>query len=240
MLSLNSLIFGVGIASISTLLFMPNANAGAYQALCGGTKCIINISSKEITSPFGSIPLTRITNWSGGGDTSKMYGKSLATSVVFAPFDLLGLVPKRHDYNFIVNGYDATGLKTSIQIQFLNDAPAKQFVAEMASVTDLGMGQERSATEIKMIESRQKSLSRKFKYVNQKKALTLDEAAADEQTRRVQPSKQPVNTSSQICNPTELEMGGVANSKITTSQVAPMSSQDFTEEFNFSPSQRTW
>lgn len=225
-------------AAISTFISTSNVKAGSYQALCSGTKCTINITPKEISSPFGSIPLTRISNWNGGGDTSKIYGKSIATSVVFGPFDLLGLVPKRHDYNFVVNGYDASGISTSIQIQFLNDSPAKQFIAEMASLTNLGMGQHRSATEIKLLESRQISLSRSHLGANQQQIHTLDEAAKIEQSQRFQGLNQAATSSPQACKQINPEAYRNSKDLINTSTFDQGSSQVFPEGLNANQSHK--
>ena len=122
--------------------------AGSYQALCGGTKCTINVNAEQISSPYGSIPTDRVTNWGGGGETDTQVGTGIATTVLFGPLGLLGFLAKKHDYNFLVNGYDIDGKKTSIQIQFKNDKPAKRFVNEIRLVTGLGMGQTRNAAEI--------------------------------------------------------------------------------------------
>ena len=129
------------------LLVQPTL-AGSYQALCGGVKCTINVSADQISSPYGSIPTNRVTNWGGGGDTETQVGTDVATKILFYPMPLLGFLAKKHDFNFLINGYDLDGKKTSIQIQFKNDKPAKQFVNEMRVVTQLGIGQTRSASEI--------------------------------------------------------------------------------------------
>ncbi len=51
-------------------------------------------------------------------------------------------------YNFTINGFDTEGKKTSIQIEFKNDKPAKQLIGELTAFTGLAMGQTRSAEEI--------------------------------------------------------------------------------------------
>ena len=129
------------------LLAQPTL-AGSYQALCGGAKCTINVGSDQISSPYGSIPTNRVTNWGGGGDSSTQVGTGVATTILFGPLGLLGFLAKKHDFNFLINGYDSDGKKASIQLQFKNDKPAKRFINEMQMVTQLGMGQTRSASEI--------------------------------------------------------------------------------------------
>lgn len=171
-------------ASASTLLLAAPALAGSYQALCGGSKCTVFVSATEIRSPFGTIPTTRVTNWGGGGDSNTSVGTGVATTVLFGPIGLLGFLAKNHDFNFLVNGYDAAGKKTSISLRFRNDKPARRFVDEMAAVTGLGMGQTRSASEIKKLESEQ-SLN-DLDSAASGGGLTLDEAAS----REVEASKQ--------------------------------------------------
>ena len=129
------------------------AIAGTYEALCGGTKCTVYISASEIRSPYGSIKPQRVTDWGGGGDSNTSVGTGVATTVLFGPIGLLGFLAKNHDFNFMINGYDDAGRKTSLNIQFKNDKPAKRFVNEMQMVTKLGMGQTRTAKEIMAAEA---------------------------------------------------------------------------------------
>jgi hypothetical protein len=129
------------------LLAQPTL-AGSYQALCGGANCTIIVSGDQISSPYGSIPTNRVTNWGGGGNSSTQVGTGVATTLLLGPIGLLGFLAKKHDFNFLINGYDQEGKKTSIQLQFVNDKPAKRFINEMQMVTQLGMGQTRSASQI--------------------------------------------------------------------------------------------
>ena len=103
---------------------------------------------ESLRSPYGSIKPQRVTDWGGGGDSDTAVGAGIATTILFGPIGLLGFLAKNHDFNFIVNGYDNAGKKTSISVQFKNDKPAKRFVNEMQLVTKLGMGQVRTAKEI--------------------------------------------------------------------------------------------
>ena len=154
MLRISSLIAVTAIVSTPALSL-----AGSYQALCAGTKCTVVVGPDNISSPYGSIPTNRVTNWGGGGDTSTQVGTGVATTVLFGPIGLLGFLAKKHDFNFVVNGYDADGKKASISLQFKNDKPAKRFINEMQQVTQLGMGQTRSAKEILAAESEASALS---------------------------------------------------------------------------------
>ena len=139
---------------ISLFSISSSAVAGSYKALCGGMKCNIFISPEVITSPYGSIPTARVTNWGGGGDSSTSVGTGVATTIFLGPIGLLGFLAKKHDYNFLINGYDEDGKKTSMQFSFKNDKPAKRLINELQMVTELGMGQKRTAEEIRNRESK--------------------------------------------------------------------------------------
>lgn len=148
------------LVAVSAIISGPVvAVAGSYQALCAGTKCTVIVGPDTIRSPYGSIPTSRVTNWGGGGDSSTQVGTGVATTILFGPIGLLGFLAKKHDFNFVVNGYDAEGKKTSLSIQFKNDKPAKRFVNEMQQVTQLGMGQTRTAKEIMATEASESSIS---------------------------------------------------------------------------------
>ena len=144
---LTSIAAGVVVASGAS------AVAGTYEALCGGTKCTVYLSASEIRSPFGSIKPQRVTDWGGGGDSSTSVGTGVATTIILGPIGLLGFLAKNHDFNFIVNGYDNNGKKTTLNVQFKNDKPAKRFINEMQMLTKLGMGQTRTAKEIMAAEA---------------------------------------------------------------------------------------
>ena len=144
----------VAFLATSAFNLLP-AFAGSYQALCGGSKCTVNVNSEFISSPYGSIPVSRVTSWGGGGDSSTSVGTGVATTILFGGIGLLGFLAKNHDYQFTINGYDVDGRKTSMQIQFKNSKPAKRFMNEIPVVTGLGMGQRRTAAEIRAIESGQ-------------------------------------------------------------------------------------
>ena len=77
--------------------------AGNYSALCGGMKCNIFVSPDVITSPYGSIPTARVTNWGGGGESSTAVGTGVATTIFFGPLGLLGFLSKKHEYDFLIN-----------------------------------------------------------------------------------------------------------------------------------------
>ena len=99
---------------LSFIAHSSTAFAGNYNAICGGMKCNIYVSPEVITSPYGSIPTARVTNWGGGGDSSTSVGTGVATTIFLGPLGLLGFLAKKHDYNFLINGYDEEGKKTSM------------------------------------------------------------------------------------------------------------------------------
>ena len=141
---------------LSFITYSSTAFAGNYNAICGGMKCNIYVSPEVITSPYGSIPTARVTNWGGGGDSSTSVGTGVATTIFLGPIGLLGFLAKKHDYNFLINGYDEEGKKTSMQFSFKNDKPAKRLISELQMTTQLGMGQTRTAKEIRDRESKGK------------------------------------------------------------------------------------
>ena len=142
------------LALIPLMLLGPSAaKAGTYKALCGGFECKVIVTPEKIISPFGVIPPTRVTSWGGAGESSTSVGTGVATTVLLGPVGLLGFFAKDHDYDFLVNGYNDKGKKTFLQIQFKNNKPAKKFAAEMFQATGLGMGEIRTAEEIRRIEA---------------------------------------------------------------------------------------
>ena len=146
-----------GIASFSTLIFSflvlsSSAKAGIYDALCGGFECRVTVTPEKIISPFGVMPPNRVTSWGGAGDSSTSVGTGVATTLLLGPVGLGGFFAKDHDFDFLVSGYNEKGKKTYLQIQFKNNKPAKKFASEMFQVTGLGMGETRSADEIRRHE----------------------------------------------------------------------------------------
>jgi hypothetical protein len=129
------------------------ADAGQYEALCGGSKCTIIVSPTEISSLYGRIPSRRVSYWSNSGESKTSVGAGVATTILFGGVGLLGFLAKNHQYKFIVNGFDASGKAVAMQFEFKNDKPAKLLVQEMVAVTGLGMGQSRTIDEIKAAEN---------------------------------------------------------------------------------------
>jgi len=148
-----SALFAANAFMSAALFNISPAHAGIYQALCGGTKCTVSVNAEIITSPYGAIPSKRVTRWGGGGDSSTSVGTGIATTLLFGGIGLLGFLAKNHEYQFTISGYDKDGRKTTMQIEFKNDKPAKKLMNELLVVTGLGMGQTRTAAEIRAIES---------------------------------------------------------------------------------------
>ena len=139
---------------LSAALAASPASAGTYEALCGTAECTITLSPQAITTPYGIIPTTRVANWGGTGTSSQDLVLGAAATYVLGPVGLIGFLAKTHDYNYLITGYDQLGNRTSVQIKFQNNTPAKRFVQEMVEITGLGMGQVRTATDIKALERR--------------------------------------------------------------------------------------
>ena len=142
------------IATTLTLALAPAAAlAGSYEALCGGTKCTIQVSPQGIDSPQGSIPASRVSYWSVNGESSTSVGTGVATTILFGGIGLLGFLAKNHDFDFTVDGYDAEGRRVAMQFKFKNNKPAKRLTSELYQVSGLAMGRQRSINEIQAIES---------------------------------------------------------------------------------------
>lgn len=131
-----------------------NSVAATYEAMCGNAECRITLTESEIVTPYGVIPASRVANWGGSGASNTDLIMGAATTYLLGPVGVVGFLAKTHDYNYAITGYDKQGDRTSIQIRFLNSKPAKAFVDEMLLVTGLGMGQTRTAIQIKELEKR--------------------------------------------------------------------------------------
>ncbi len=143
--------------TLSSLLPMQ-AIAGSYQALCGGVKCTIRVTPSEIRSTQGSIPTSRVAYWSVNGESSTSVGTGVATTILFGGIGLLGFLAKNHNFDFMIDGFDADGNKVAMEFKFKNNKPVKRITSELYRVTGLGMGQQRSIADIKAIESGEATL----------------------------------------------------------------------------------
>jgi|11BtaG_2_1085332.scaffolds.fasta_scaffold35081_1 hypothetical protein len=146
-------LFQLSLAVTATCLLPLNAFAGSYQALCGGTKCTVNISSQGIKSIQGTIPPSRIAYWSVNGESSTSVGTGVATTILFGGIGLLGFLAKNHDFDFTVDGYNSEGNKIAMQFKFINNKPVKKLTSELYRISGLAMGRQRTIAEIKAIES---------------------------------------------------------------------------------------
>ena len=134
-------------------------HAGTYEALCGAANCTLTVTPQTITTGFATIPTSRVTFWGSLGDSKVSVGTGVATTIVFGPIGLLGFLAKNHEYDFTINGFDSEGRKSSIQVQFKNDKPAKRLMNELPTITGLAMNQSRTAEEILSAEKGEKKLS---------------------------------------------------------------------------------
>ncbi len=141
-----------GVATSFLVIATGAVQAGTYEALCGETQCTVNINGKQINTPLGTIPAKRVTQWGLTGKSKTNISTGVWTTVLFGPIGLLGFAAKHSDYNFLVNGYNQQGDKTSLQFKFKNNKPVEALIQEMPVVTGLGMGEVRTALEIKKNE----------------------------------------------------------------------------------------
>jgi hypothetical protein len=136
---------------------LESARASDFEALCGGAKCSILVTPDEITSPYGTMPTSRVTYWGNTGESKTSVGTGVATTILFGGIGLLGFLAKNHNYNYYINGFDSSGRKISMQFVFKNDKPARLMMQELSAYTGLGMGQTRTIEEIKAAESGKKT-----------------------------------------------------------------------------------
>ena len=144
------------LTSVLVLLGTTSVQAGTYAAMCGKTKCNLFVNGKQISTPYGTIPTNRITQWGNTGKSKTNIATGIGTTILLGPLGLLGFFAKHHDFNFLVNGYNTSGKKTSIQFSFKNSKPVERLITEMSAVSGLGMGEMRTALEIKKNEGLQR------------------------------------------------------------------------------------
>ena len=120
-------------------------NADEYEAICNARECLLNVKEDLISTPFGSIKSSRMTSWPLIVDTQPR---------------MLGFLGEKDKYTFNLNGYDQDGRKKSLNIQFINDKSAKKFIREIETVSGLGLGQRRSAKQIRENELLDKTKNR--------------------------------------------------------------------------------
>ena len=117
--------------------------ADEYKAICNSRECLLKVNEDLITTPFGSIKSSRMTSWPLIVDTQPR---------------MLGFLGEKDKYTFNLNGYDQDGKKNSLNIQFINDKSAKKFIREIETVSGLGLGQIRSAKQIRENELFEKQI----------------------------------------------------------------------------------
>ena len=77
-------ILSAGIAT-SFLMCISSVQAGTYQAMCGGTKCSVFVSGKQINTPYGIIPAKRVTQWGLTGKSKTNISTGVWTTVLLGP-----------------------------------------------------------------------------------------------------------------------------------------------------------
>ena len=132
LINLNSL-FALIFSLFNCYLVMP-VNADDYEAICNSRECLLKVNADLISTPFGSIKSSRMTSW---------------PLIVNTQPRMLGFLGEKDKYTFNLNGYDQNGKKKSLNIQFNNGKAAKKFIREIETVSGLGLGQRRSAKQIR-------------------------------------------------------------------------------------------
>ncbi|MBW3042381.1 hypothetical protein DNJ73_06715 [Prochlorococcus marinus XMU1408] len=96
---------------------------------------------------------------------------------------MLGFLGEKDKYTFNLNGYDQDGKKKSLNIQFINDKPAKKFIRNIETVSGLGLGQRRSAKEIRENETLDKIRNTNIKVDNSKISECISEVGASRKSK---------------------------------------------------------
>lgn len=132
--------------------------AETFSAICGTLgQCLINVEKGKISTPYGIIPTSRVASWGGTGSSQTDLILGGAATYLLGPIGLIGFAAKTHDYKFEITGYDLSGDKINLRLQFLNSKPAQRFAQTMAEATAMGMHQSRTAKEILELESKMKA-----------------------------------------------------------------------------------
>mgnify|MGYP007063890564 CR=1 FL=1 len=84
----------IRIAFTSALICfgVNSAQAGTYAAMCDRTKCNVYVSGKQISSPFGTIPSTRVTQWGNTGKSKTNISTGIGKTILLGPLGLLGFL----------------------------------------------------------------------------------------------------------------------------------------------------
>jgi len=150
---------GISAVAIASLLNEPQACASSFEAICGRSKCTIELKKEKITTPHAVIPTSRVANWGGGGKSKNDLILGTSTTYLLGPVGLVGFAAKVHDYNYSITGYNQEGEKIFTRIRFRNEKPALKFAEEMLEFTRLRMDQKRTASDIRRIEKMMKENS---------------------------------------------------------------------------------
>ena len=102
---------GISAVGIASLLNAPQACASSFEAICGRSKCTIELKKEKITTPHAVIPTSRVANWGGGGKSKNDLILGTSTTYLLGPVGLIGFAAKVHDYNYSITGYNQEGEK---------------------------------------------------------------------------------------------------------------------------------
>ncbi len=108
-------------------------------------KCYVpvEVTADAIISPDVTIPTSRVTSWVKTGYSHRRINTGVTTTILFGPLGALGFLSKKHQYSFIIKGFDKEGKKASIQMDFFKKASVERLSQELPLVTGLAMGEKR-------------------------------------------------------------------------------------------------
>jgi len=166
----------------TSLLNIPKALGGTYKTMCSfaklaemekemlskrrpgddaptkikrnSSKCYVpvEVTPEAITSPETSIPMSKVTSWVKTGYSHRRVNTGVTTTILFGPLGALSFISKKHQYSFLIKGFDSNGKKASIQMDFYEKQAIERLSQELPLLTGLAMGEEKSFLEIMKIK----------------------------------------------------------------------------------------
>ena len=130
------------------------------------TNCVMElvINNERITSPYVSIPTSRVKNWSVSGESIPDMSGKVAAFVAFGLIGAFASQPMHHDYQLVIHGYDIEGEKAFINMKFKDEKQPPKLKTELEMLTGLRMGETRTFDEIKKSENKGISNLLKWKW----------------------------------------------------------------------------
>ncbi len=134
----------------------PAGNRGAKKSTKikrNTNKCYVpvEVTAEAIVSPDVTIPTSRVTSWVKTGYSHRRINTGVTTTILFGPLGALGFLSKKHQYSFIIKGFDKDGKKASIQMDFFKKLSVERLSQELPLVTGLAMGEKRSFLDVMKI-----------------------------------------------------------------------------------------